>query len=175
MRLKHKVGAVWGIVGVTLIIGSAVGRVWPRTVDAFRIGLNPLGWVVLAIWVAFMLIGEGYRGFQLKFSPRVAARAWHLLHHGRPIDLWLAPLYCMGYFHATRRRMISSWSLTAGVALIIFAVIHFAQPWRGIIDCGVILGLLYGLIWIYIFTWRTLRSKKYVADPEIASSSYPAH
>lgn len=167
MQIRRKIGAAWGIVGVTLIIGSAVLRVLPHAIDAFRVGLNPLEWVVLVLWVALMLFGEGYRGFQKQFSPRVAARMWHLANHGRSLDVWLAPLYCVGYYHASRRRIISSWSLTAGVTLLIIIVIHFAQPWRGIIDCGVVLGLLYGLICIYVFTWQTLRSQQYVADPEV--------
>jgi hypothetical protein len=170
VQLKRRVGAVWGIAGITLIIGSAIIRVTPKALDAFRVGLHPLQWAVLVVWVTFMLIGEGYRGFQLKFSPRVAARMWHLLQHGRSVDLWLAPFYCIGYYGASKRRIISSWSLTVGVTLIILVVVQLPQPWRGIIDCGVVLGLLYGLICVYAFTWRTLRSRIYVTDPEVSAA-----
>jgi len=165
--VKHIVGAVWGIVGVALVLGSAVVRVWPKAADAFRFGLNPLQWIVLVVWVTFMLIGEGYRGFQLNFSPRVAARMWYLVQHGRTTDLLLAPFYCICYYGASRRRIISSWSLTAGVTLIILIVTRIEQPWRGIIDCGVVLGLLYGLVCVFYFVWQTIRSRKYPISPDI--------
>lgn len=151
---KHPLGAIWAAVGITLILGGAIFRVTPRVFDAFDVGLSLWQWVILVAWVGFMLVSEGYRGFQLKFSPRVATRMWYLYQHGRTLDLWLAPLYCIGYYGAPRRRIISSWLLTIGVALIIIVVSQFTQPWRGIIDCGVVLGLLYGLISVYVSIWQ---------------------
>lgn len=171
MQTKHVVGAVWSIIGITVIVGGAIVRVWPRTVEAIAVGLDPLQWTVLVLWVTFMLIGEGYRGFQRQFSPRFAARMWSLLQHGRTVDLWLAPFYCIGYYRTTRRRMLSSWSLTIGVTLIILVVAHIAQPWRGIIDTGVLLGLSYGLISIYVFAWQTLQRRTYATDPEVTKPS----
>ena len=170
MKITHIFGAIWGILGVTLIIGSAVMRILPHAFDAFNVGLSPLEWIVLTLWSVFMVVAEGYRGFQKLFSPRVVARARHLINHGRPLDLILAPIYCMGYFHATRKRIITSWSLTAGITLLIVVVHYISQPWRGIIDSGVVLGLLYGLIWVYIFTIRTLQSHSYIVDPEVSES-----
>ena len=173
VRAARALGAFWAILGVTLILGSAVLRVLPHAEDAFRSGLSPLEWVVLIIWSLFMLVGEGYRGFQKQFSPRVAARMWHLLNHGRPVDLVLAPLYCVGYFRATNRRVITSWTLTAAITLIIVIVHYFPQPWRGILDTGVVLGLLYGLVWVYVFTIQTLKNKAYLVDPEIKNFTKP--
>jgi hypothetical protein len=144
-------------------------RVTPRVFDAFNIGLTPIQWFVLIAWCGFMLVAEGYRGFQKLFSPRVAARTFYLINHGRTVDLVFAPFFCMGYFHATRKRVITSWSLTAVITLLIVGVRFIAQPWRGIIDSGVVLGLLYGLVWVYIFTLRTFMSHTYVVDPEVAS------
>ncbi len=173
MKKARIFGAIWGILGVTLILGSATARVWPHVSDAFNVGLSPFEWSILILWSALMVVAEGYRGFQKLFSPRVAARAWHLANHGRALDLILAPLYCMGYFHATRRRVITSWSLTAGITLIVIIVRYLAQPWRGIIDSGVVLGLIYGLIWLYIFTARTFISHNYVVDPEVTKMTEP--
>ena len=167
MKITHIFGAIWSILGVSLIIGTAIMRVLPHVFDAFNLGLSPLEWIVLVVWSAFMIVAEGYRGFQKLFSPRVAARTWHLVNHGRPVDLILAPLYSAGYFHATRSRMITNWSLTAGIVLLVAIVRYLPQPWRGIIDSGVVLGLFYGLIWVYIFTIRTFRSRSYIVDPEI--------
>lgn len=167
MKKAHIFGAIWGILGVTLILGSAIMRIWPRVFDAFKLGLSPLEWIALILWNLFMVVAEGYQGFQKLFSPRVAARTWHLVNCGRPVDLILAPLYCIGYFHATRKRMITSWSLTAGITFIVIIVRYLPQPWRGIIDSGVVLGLLYGLLWVYVFTIRTFKSHAYIVDPEV--------
>jgi hypothetical protein len=155
MRVAGSIGAAWSIAGVTLLLGSAIERLAPRITDAFRIGLTPLMWTILGLWCLFMLVAEGYRGFQQQFAPRVAARTWYLAQHGRVLDLLLAPLYSVGYYHASRRRVITSWSLTSGIVLLIIVVSHVAQPWRGIIDTGVLLGLVYGLACVYIFTART--------------------
>jgi hypothetical protein len=170
MELKQKLGVIWSIVGCTCIIGSGIIRVLPKAIDAFQVNLNLLQWVVLILWILFMIAGEGYRGFQKQFSPRFAARMWHLTQHGRTPDLWLAPFFCIGYYGSSRRRIISSWSLTAGVTIIILIVIHIVQPWRGIIDCGVLAGLVYGLICTYTMVWKTLDRRDYLADPEIVES-----
>lgn len=167
MKNARVLGAIWGILGVSIILTIAILRVTPHVFNAINIGLSSLQWVVLVIWSAFMLVAEGYRGFQKNFSPRVVARAWYLINHGKKVDLTLAPFFCMGYFHATRKRIITSWSLTIGIVLLIVGVRFIAQPWRGIIDSGVVLGLLYGLVWVHIFTVRTLIGRSYLEDPEI--------
>jgi len=156
-RLSARVGALWGIIGVALILGDAIARVWPYTRDAVRDGLSAPQWITAVLWVTVMIVAEGYRGFQQRFAPRVAARAVHLRHHGRGIDLLLAPLYCIGYFHAPRRLLITAWSLTAGITLLIVAVHAVAQPWRGIIDGGVLAGLTYGLVATVALTVRAFR------------------
>ena len=52
----------------------------------------------------------------------------------------------MGLFHATKKRMIVSWSVTIGVAIIVAAVKRLPYPWRNIIDAGVVFGLSWGSI-----------------------------
>jgi len=166
LKFLRKIGAAWGIMGVVLILASAISRVLPYVHDAFRYTLSAFEILVLILWLVFMLITEGYRGFQKSFSPRVVARAWQLAIHGKPIQLILAPLYCMGYFHTTRKRIITSWTLTVGIILLILIVHTFPQPWRGIIDSGVIAGLLYGLVWILIISLRTFKNPKSISDSE---------
>lgn len=114
-----------------------------------------------------MLISEGYRGFQKQFSPRVAARIGYLAKHGKPLELLLAPLFCMGYFRGTRRLLITVWALTAGIIILVLLIRLLQQPWRGIIDGGVVLGLSYGLLWIYIFIIRMIKSRSYPIDPQV--------
>lgn len=167
LKLPRTIGAIWGILGVVLILGSAIIRILPHVFDAFQLGLTFFETIVLVVWVPLMVITEGYRGFQKSFSPRIVSRAWRLTNHGQSIELILAPLYCIGYFHATRKRMITSWSLTSGIILLVFIVHTFPQPWRGIIDSGVVAGLLYGLMWVFIFVIRTSKNPAIIADPEI--------
>jgi hypothetical protein len=162
---------VWGIFGITLIIGSAIYRVLPHAIDAFKVNLTYLEWTVLILWCLFMVVAEGYRGFQKFFSPLVAARTWYLVDHSSPIDLIFAPLFCIGYFHATKKRIITSWLLTSGITLLVVAVSNMSQPWRGIVDSGVLLGLLYGLIWVYIFMFKTFKKRSYIIDPELVSNA----
>ena len=147
-------GAAWGLVGVSLILGDALARVWPYTRDALRHDLTTTQWMVLVAWIGVMLVGEGYRGFQRRFAPRATSRGLDLLHEGRGIDLLLAPLYCIGYFHAPRRQVVTSWALTAGITGLVLLVRALAHPWRGILDAGVLAGLSYGLIAVLILALR---------------------
>jgi len=64
----------------------------------------------------------------------------------------------MGLFHATKKRMIISWSVSTGVALIVAAVKRLPYPWRNIVDAGVVVGLSWGSISIlggYIISLAT--------------------
>lgn len=114
-----------------------------------------------------MLYTEGFRGFQKKFSPRFASRALYLFNNPRTHHLILAPMFCMGYIHATRKRKLSAWLLTLGIIVLVVGVRQIAQPWRGIIDTGVIVGLVYGLLSVYYFVMCVMRSQKYIVDPEV--------
>lgn len=134
-------------------------------------GLTTLQWVVLVIWVLFMLVAEGYRGFQKKFSPRTAARIKHLRDHPKALHVILAPLFCMGYFHALRKTRIIAFALTFGIVLLVIMVKFVPQPWRGIIDAGVVLGLTYGIISLLILTAKALFSADFAHSPEVPAST----
>lgn len=160
-------GALWGLAGVFLLIGSAIYRLAPLALETFSHHLAWYHWAALALSVLFMAYSEGYRGFQQGFSPRVAARARYLKAHP---DMWhalLGPFFCMGYFHATRKRKIVSLSLTAGIVILILAVRAIDQPWRGIIDAGVVGGLGWGLISLLIFSLRAFFSAAFPYAPEV--------
>lgn len=101
-------------------------------------------YILTCVWFAYV---EGYKGFQRKFSPLVVSRSFTIqpslstIHH-----VILAPFYSMGLFHATRKRMIVSWSVSIGVAAIVAAVKRFPYPWRNIVDAGVVVGLTWGTV-----------------------------
>ncbi|MBP82699.1 MAG: hypothetical protein CMO61_02500 [Verrucomicrobiales bacterium] len=114
-----------------------------------------------------MLFAEGYRGFQKKFSPRTAARVRYLKQNPTWIRVVLAPFFCMGYFYASKKTKIVAYALTFGVIILIALVKFLEQPWRGIVDFGVVLGLSYGLISFLIYTARALFTTSFNEDPEV--------
>ena len=146
-----RLAAIWGIAGVVLILGSAVYRLSFPALETFGYPLGGLHWLAIALSITFMSYSEGYRGFQQAFSPRVVARAIYLRDHPRPFHVLLAPFFCMGFFHTTRRRKVVSFSLTAGIILLIVGVRQLSQPWRGIVDIGVVIGLTWGMACILYF------------------------
>jgi hypothetical protein len=149
--------AAWGLLGVTLLLSQAIWRLTPVALEALgRHRLSTGQWLLTLVWVALMGFYEGYRGFQRGFSPRVVGRALHLARHPRPLHVALAPLYCMGLIHASRRRRIASWSMLAGIFVLVMAVRQVAQPYRGIIDAGVVVGLGWGLAAMVAFLVRAL-------------------
>ena len=136
----------WGVGGVFLIIANPVFRLAGVALEAFQHPLTPLHWGALGLWMVFMGYAEGWRGFHGQFSPRVVVRSLELAH--RPVGLasLLAPLTAMGLIYATRKRRIVSRSLLVGIILIVFLVRQLEQPWRGLIDAGVVFGLGIGLV-----------------------------
>jgi len=148
----NAIASLWGTVGVAYILLKAIKRVLPIALDPFfgTIGSAPLTQFQLASYILmclFFAYYEGYKGFQLKFSPLVVARSFTLKPGTSPIHhLLLAPLYSMGLFHATKKRMIISWSVSIGVATIVAAVKRLPYPWRNIVDAGVVVGLTWGTV-----------------------------
>ena len=151
MRTRLGAAGWWGIVGVVAILGKAIYQLVPVARGAFEHPLGAVHWITLVAWVAFMAYSEGYRAFHQAFSPRVVARAQYLAAHPRPLFVALAPLYCMGLIHATRKRLIVSWCVVVGIVALVVLVRQLEQPWRGIIDAGVVLGLSIGILSIVYF------------------------
>ena len=174
-KRKHQiagmVGSIWGVTGVFILLGSAVYRLTPLALAAFSLTFQWYHWLAWTLCIVCMAHAEGYRGFQLHFSPRVAARALYLKEHPRIIHVIFAPLFCMGYFHATRRRQVISISLTAGIIVLIIAVHRVEQPWRGIIDAGVVTGLAWGIISLFWFSIRVFTKGICDCSPEVPESN----
>lgn len=166
-RVTGTVGAIWGVVGVVLLLGSAVYRLAVLAHEAFSLSWMTRHWVLFVAVILGMAYAEGYRGFQLAFAPRVAARARYLRDHPALARLIFAPLFCMGYFHATRRRQITSVTLTIGIIGLVLLVRLLAQPWRGIIDAGVVVGLAWGIASVVWFAARALTTEEFPYLPEV--------
>ncbi|WP_156817055.1 hypothetical protein [Rubritalea marina] len=146
---------------------SAICRLAPRGFAVLSQDLTLVQWVALALFAIFMLHAEGYRGFQKKFSPRTAARVHYLYHNTTPLRALLAPLFCVGYFDASKKTRIVSTCLTIGIILLIMVVRYCPEPWRGIIDFGVTLGLSYGLASYIVFLFKVFSNKDHGIDPEM--------
>lgn len=91
-------------------------------------------------------------GKQVSPEDERATRAlWHKL---------FAPAFCIGYFHGTRARVTTSWAVTTTIFFVVIAVRHLANPYRAIIDAGVIVGLLWGTVSVLLLYLRSLREGK---------------
>ncbi len=160
-------GALWGITGVILLLGYAIIRLTPIMLDAFSYELRWYHWLILVLNTAQMAYLEGYRGFQKGFSPRLAARAKYLQDNPNLIHVLLAPFFCLGYFYTSKKRQTVVISLTVGIILLIILVHQLHQPWRGIIDAGVVVGLSWGLISLLIFTVQAFTSTEFDYSPDV--------
>ena len=171
-------GAIWGVAGVSLLLGYAIVRLTPYAIELFSLPLEWYHWLALVVIVLFMAYSEGYKGFQLGAAPRVAARARYLRNNPSALHVLLGPLFCASYYHTTRRRMIARYILTTMIVLLIVIVHQIEQPWRGIIDAGVVVGLAWGLIAIWIYSIKALFSGHFDYSPELpdeqSGADYPA-
>jgi len=173
-----RVGAVWGVLGVLGLLGQACARLTPRALEAIEGGLSPLQLVALAAWIGFMAYTEGLRGFHRRFSPRVVARATYLREYPRPLFVALAPLFCMSMFHASRRGLVVARVLVLFIVLLVLVVSQLDQPWRGIIDAGVVVGLALGAASIVWYAVQALRGVAPPVPPDLPDTDAtvePAH
>ncbi len=151
-----KIGFIWGVAGVLAMLMFAIIRLSPIALEIFENPLIWTQWAFLAFFVPYMAYAEGYKGFCKGFSLRVIARALYLKNNPKPLHLLLAPLFCMGFFYATRRRLLSSFALTFMIICFVVVVRIISQPWRGIIDAGVVVGLGIGLVSLGYFAYLAL-------------------
>ena len=163
------VGTIWGVAGAITLLSFALSRMTGHMLEAFS-GEYPLGvwhYVVAVLWTFFMAYSEGYKGFQKGYSPRVAARALYLRDKCTWLRLFLAPLFCLGFFHSTKRRRIVVFVLLIVITLIVMLFKYIPQPWRGLLDLGVVVGLSWGIIATVVFLIKFWTAKEVPYDPEV--------
>lgn len=159
--------AAWAIVGWSATLGFAIVRLSAYTAEALVAELTAAQLAVLVGNTAFMAWAEGYRGFQQRFSPRAAARVLYLRNHATLGMALLAPVFCVGFFGATPRILRLTWVGTVLIVLLIIVVHQLPQPWRGIVDAGVVVGLGWGLVSFLGMCGRALSSGTYPVPPEV--------
>jgi len=167
-RLLSIIGLVWGFALIFAVLLFAIYRLSSETIDAW---LNyPFAWyhwLSLVAVVVFMAHSEGYMGFQKSFSPRVISRARFLYENPQLQIVLLAPLFLAGYIKINSVSQRNILLLTAGIMVLIFLIRFLPQPWRGIIDAGVVVGLSWGLVTIMLFGIRILMSRPITHSPEL--------
>jgi hypothetical protein len=170
-------GFAWGIGGIVLLLVYAVVRLGPMALELTTFELQSTQWIALVGSVLYMAYAEGYKGFHLAFAPRVVARANYLSMNPRPLHVILAPIFCMGYIFATRRRKILSFGLSAMILSFVLIVRLLPQPWRGIVDAGVVTGLMLGIVsivyYLVQFIWHPERPQVDADIPESHGLDYP--
>jgi hypothetical protein len=165
--VKRSLTIAWSLLGVLAVLADAILRLSPIALQALGSGLAATEWIFLAGWTAGMAFFEGYQGFHRRFAPVVVARAWHLAEHPRGWHVALAPLFCMGFFHGSRARLARSWLLTLGIVALVLGIRAMPQPWRGLIDAGVVVGLSWGSVSILVHAVRASRGQ--LVDPQLPS------
>ena len=163
--------AAWGVLNVISILANAIKRLSPIAMQVFvQNDLTPTHWAILGAWTLYMAYTEGYSAFQLKFAPLVVRRSFTIGENPSLLKIILAGPYSMGLFCATKKRMITSWSITVGVFALVSIVKKLPYPWRSIIDAGVLVGLSYGTVAICWQFIRALFGKLPDVDPCLPSS-----
>ncbi len=166
-RITHP-AALWGIFGFVLILSQAIIRLAPLAWEPIaNHQLASWQWGLFAGSILFNGFFEGYKAFQLQVAPRVMARASHLSTHPKPWHVALAPLFCMALFHASKKRLIVSWIVYAGIVILVIGVKQLSQPWRGIVDAGVVVGLSWGIIAIVVSFIAIVRGGPLKASPDL--------
>lgn len=153
-----KATLIWGVGGVALILGQAIWRLSPHALEPWlsqRMNLAQqslyVGWVLLNGYT------EGYRAFQKRFCPRVVERAWQLAQAPSRFQRIFAPLFCMGLLGGETRQRLRTWAFLFLLILLVIAVKQLHQPWRGIVDGGVVIGLLWGVFCLFGLLAQGLR------------------
>jgi len=165
-KLYGVIGVLWGLMGIFTLLIFAIYRLSSIALDAFSYDFFWYHWLVLIGNTLFMAHSEGYRGFQLNFSPRVAARLKSLFEFPTFLHVITAPFYCIGYYHIKRSKQLLIIGLTTGILILVYLIRFMPQPWRGIIDVGVVVGLSWGVVTLFIFCIMAFTSKHFNYSPD---------
>ncbi len=160
-------GALWGVAGVLLLLAYAIFRLTPPTIEAFSYHFWWYHWAILLLNTALVAYLKGYRGFQKGLSPRIAARAKYINNHPNVLRLLMGPFYCIGYFHIIKKKQIITILMTIAMVILILLIRLLNQPWRGIIDAGVVIALSWGFISLLIFSIQAFTSEVFDYSPQV--------
>ena len=144
----------WAMVGILAPLAEAVFRLSFYAQEALSGPLGPLHWAFAITWTAAMTYGEGYRVFQRRFTPQAIVRAKEIARSGGWLEGLCAPLACMGLTHAPPQKLVRAWSLVGFIVAFILVIRQFPQPWRGLVDLGVVCALSYAFVTVPVALFR---------------------
>eukprot|EP00930_Biecheleria_cincta_P023907 TRINITY_DN17192_c0_g1_i1.p1 TRINITY_DN17192_c0_g1~~TRINITY_DN17192_c0_g1_i1.p1 ORF type:complete len:540 (-),score=70.50 TRINITY_DN17192_c0_g1_i1:38-1657(-) len=157
------VGLMWGIVSVLAIFAASLRSGKPPKYDpslpkdllvySCQQAASPIRFppTVLLTEVVARWMGKDVAPSDAEAEKKRSAPAWHKA---------LAPAFCIGYFHGTKARVISSWAVTSVIFLVVVGVRRLPNPYRAILDAGVIVGLMWGIVSVLAIFAASLRSGK---------------
>ena len=151
-------GAIWAVTGVAGVLAWAIVRLAAIALGALEQPLSWYHWAAIGAFIPFMAWSEGLRGFQRRFSPRVAERAMLIRTAPTAARVIFAPLFAAGFFGGSRREQIGACAGTVAIVVLVVIVHRLDQPWRGILDAGVVTGLTWGVVATLALSaraWRT--------------------
>ena len=155
---SESAGAIWAVTGVAGILAWAIFRLSGIALGALEVPFAWYHWVAIGAFVPFMAWSEGLRGFQRRFSPRVAERAMLIRAAPTAARVIFAPLFAAGFFGGSRREQLGACLGTIAIIALVILVHRLDQPWRGILDAGVVTGLAWGVVATLTLSaraWRT--------------------
>ncbi|NVJ66804.1 MAG: hypothetical protein HWE16_09955 [Gammaproteobacteria bacterium] len=152
-----RLAQAWALLGFTAILSYAIYRLSGHFLTAWQMSFEWYHWLLLAINCVFMAYSEGYKGFQKSYSIKFANRLKALDQKPSFIRKLLAPLFCMNYFAASKKNMILAYILTIAIIILVIIFNQIPQPWRGILDAGVVVGLTWGLFTTIAFGLRAIK------------------
>ena len=90
-------GVLWGVMGVSALLLRGLYCLFPYVSELSSYALDQWHGVALAGSLLFLGYAEGYKGFQLKFSPRAAARLAVIWRDPTYARVLLAPLFAWAF------------------------------------------------------------------------------
>lgn len=152
-----RAASIWALLGVGLLLGSAVLRLGARGIATIASGLTPLEWLLLVALTVAFVYGEGVVTLERRWVPKVLGRARSLAREPRLVLRLLAPLYGLSLVGAPPLRMLRAWAGTTAILVAVLVVRSFPEPWRGIVDFAVAAALAWALLTIVRRAPRALR------------------
>ncbi len=178
--LGKTLGQLWGIVVLAAVFGmggyrltdKAVGFTHDRGLTNSASAMRPTSALDYALYGLLLVIGAGKAEmlFRRKFIPRTLARARDALGEtGWKGDYLLAPFCMLSLYRPWQRKhLILSWVLIPAMVglAVFFVVVVEDSPFKGAVDLGIGLALLYGAAVYLIALFRLLGWWGQGANPE---------
>lgn len=168
LRRPSKALLVWGVGGAMALLSWGVARVFPHALEPALDGsMLAWHWALYLFMIVFNAWTEGYKTFQKSITPRVLARAQWVAENPRRVPTLAVPFFVAGFFAMQKRALIVRYIVIVIVVAVIVGMRFVPQPWRGIVDAGVVVGLGWGVVAMGVGLVRMLGGWRPDADPQL--------